>query len=1106
MNFLPEFAIKRPTVVVSLVLMTVVWGLVSFMTMPRREDPEFTIKVCVVSTRWTGASAQKVEELVTDPLEEAIDGLEEVKLLRSTSSNGLSTIFVELEDKLPGNKVDDIWDKVRARVRNVPMPEPNIEPYVNDEFTDTNIILFAVHQKSLDGADAIDPAFAYSPRELDIYSDQIRDELRLLPGVAKVDRFGVLDEAIYIETDVGAWSQLGLTSTQLKQLVEARNIVAPGGTIDADDGRFYVKPGGELDAVQELDSIIAGLSPTDSAANHVYLDSLGLNVRRDYLDPPPLICRYGDIDLEQRAVIVAVTMKSGSNIIDICDSAKAKVDQMQNVAGVLPPDLGVTIISDQSDSVKGRIWDVILNIIEAILIVIVVVYLVVGFRTAAVMAANIPFVVLSSIGVITLFDVQLEQMSLASMIIALGLLVDNAVQICDQARTNQMAGMKPTEAAVSGAQMLGASMLNGTLTTIAAFVPMLIALDGANREFIYGLPVTLSVMLGISWILAMTFCVILAAAFIRAPQDPAKPTAPIPRLMVWFAKRFRKGGHPHGEGQGFVYETYVWLGRIALRHKFATIALSVLMLILAMRLPVSTEFFPLTERDQFVVEVWLPEIATIEQTDAVAKQVEAMVRKLSPYVDEEGNSRQRLASMRTLVGGGGSRWYLSWEPEPPKPNYAEILIHTTDGKLTHEFAEQLRAVSRQGDAQLGLQPIVGARVVPIELFLGPPADPVVLRVVGDGFADMQRLHAAADRVKAMVEAQPETWDVSDSWGVEGYQLQVNVDPDKASLSRVGNSQIADTLNAYYSGRLLTTFREGDHQVPVYFRLRPEGRRSIADIESAYVEGDVGKIPLSAVANVSATWEPAMIDRRDMNRTIEVRSRVEPGASGNDITMRVMNSPEMQELQSHLPAGFRVEIGGALEESMKAQGKMLNSFGLSFVVIVLLLIVQFNSLSKMLVIVGTLPLAMIGSIFGLWVTDNPLGFMPQLGVLSLFGIVLNAGIIFMEFADIVVRERADQASGGPILGLTKVEFRDALVEAGRQRLMPIFLTTATTVGGLLPLAMAGGPLWEGMAWLMIYGLMVATLLTLFVIPALYAVAIETFGVRPFKQEETPAPAE
>lgn len=1101
MNALPEFAVKRPTIVAAIVLMTVAWGVVSFFTMPRREDPEFTIKVCVVGTRWPGASARKVEELITDPLEEAIDGLEEVKTLRSTSATGLSTIFVELEDSLPSSKVDDIWDKVRARIRNVSMPEPDIAPVVNDEFGKTSILLYAVHQKPLAGAKAIEPADAYSLRELDIFSEQVRDALRLLPGVAKAERFGVRQEAIYIETDAGSWSKLGLTTSQLASLVDARNIVSPGGTIDTDDGRFFVKPAGELDAVQEINAIVAGMSPSRSTANQVSLQDLGLHVRRDYEDPPPAICRYGDCELSQPAVIVAVTMKSGANIIDICDSARSKLNELQNVAGTLPPDLGVTVISDQSESVKTRIWGVILNIIEAIVIVILVVYLVVGFRTAAVMAANIPFVVLSSIGIITLFNVQLEQMSLASMIIALGLLVDNAVQICDQARTNQMAGMSPTQAAVAGAQMLGASMLNGTLTTIAAFVPMLIAMDGANREFIYGLPITLSVMLAVSWVLAMTFCVNLAAAFIRAPKDPSRPTAPIPWLMAWCARRFRKGGQARAEGSGAIYETYVRLGRFALRHKFATVAFAVGMLVLAMRLPVGTEFFPLTERNQFAVEIWLPEISTIEQTDAVAREVEDMIRKLSPFVDEQGETRERLANMRTLVGGGGSRWYLSWDPEPPKPNYAEILIQTTDGRLTHEFAEKLRAVSQTGDAELELKPVTGARVVPIELFLGPPADPVVLRISGDGFADVERLHAAADRIKSMVGAQPETWDVADSWGVEGYQLKVDIDPDRASLARIDNSQIAGTLNAYYSGRLLTTFRERDHLVPVYFRLRPDGRRSVADINSAYVEGVAGKIPLSAVATVDAAWEPALIDRRDMNRTIEVRSRVEPGASGNDITMRVMNSPEMKQLQAELPPGFRVEIGGALEESLKAQGKMLKSFGLSFVAIILLLIGQFDSVSKMLVIIATLPLAMIGSIFGLWLTDNPLGFMPQLGVLALFGIVLNAAIIFLEFADIVVMERAGNARGGPILGLTGAEFRDALIEAGRQRLMPIFLTTATTVGGLIPLAVAGGPLWTGMAWLMVYGLTVATLLTLFVVPALYAIAVETFGLRPFRNGQT-----
>jgi multidrug efflux pump subunit AcrB len=1093
MNALPEFAIRRPTIVLAIVLMTVVWGVVSFLTMPRREDPEFTIKVCVVSTSWPGAPSETVEELVTDPLEEAIDSLEEVHLIRSTTTNGRSTIYVEIEERIPGDRIDDIWDKVRARVAEVPMPEPGIRAVVNDQFGDTSIVLFAVHQVPMPGAEAIEAGREYSPRQLDLFSEQVRDALRLLPGVATVDRFGVQEETIFIETDAGTWSRLGITSAQLAALLRERNIEAPGGTIDAEDGRFFVKPGGAFDAVREIETMTLDLHDADGSTRTLTLRDLGLEVRRDYVDPPTLLCRYGDRELERStpAVIVAVTMKSGANILELCDASRAKVRDLTEVSGLLPPDVRVSIVSDQSVSVRARIQGVISNIIGAIVIVVAVVYLVVGFRTAAVMSANIPFVVLASLGIITLFEVQLEQMSLASMIIALGLLVDNAVQVCDQARSNQAAGMDPKEAAVKGAQLLAVPMLNGTLTTIAAFVPMLIAIEGANREFIYGLPVTLSVMLGVSWLLAMTLCVILAAAFIRVPSDPDRPTAPIP----WLAARlFGRRGRTAGLG---VFErAYAGFARVALRFKGATLAVVVGLLVLATRLPVAAEFFPNAERDQFAVQVWLPESATIAQTEELIGEVEEMIRRLSPAEGPDGATIERLDGYRTLVGGGGSRWYLSWEPEAPKPYYAEILVRTTNGRWTRDYVEDLRVAAEEGHEGLGLSPIAGARVVPIELSLGPPADPVVLRVGGDGFADMPRLRAAADRLKGIVEARPETWAVRDSWGVEGYQLRVDVDDDRARRSGVAHAQVAETLDAYYSGRPLTTFREGDHQVPVAFRLRPEGRRSLAGIDRAFVEGGSGKVPLSAVAEVSASWEPASIDRRDLNRTIEVRARVLPGVSGNDVTQQIFDSEAMDRLREDLPVGFRVEVGGALEESIEAQAMMMNSFGLSFVAIVLLLIAQFDSVAKALIIIGTLPLAMIGAWFGLWLTGNALGFMPQLGVLALFGIVLNAGIIFMEFAEIVVRERAEEVSGdGPIVGLSPEEFREALIEAGRRRLMPIFLTTATTVGGLIPLALDGGPLWEGMAWLMVFGLIVATFLTLVVIPCLFALAVETFRLRP-----------
>lgn len=1096
MNRLPAFAVARPTVVIAFVMIFVGWGIYSSFSMPRREDPEFTLKICVVATRWPGASAEKVEELITDPLEEIIDGMEEVRLIRSNSTSEQSIIFVELEEWLPAVKIDGAWDRVRARVESVPMPDSTAVPFVNDEFADTSVILFAVHQQPVEGNDSIEPTFAYSDRELDVFSERMRDALRLLPGVAKVSRHGVREEAIYIETDESTWSQLNLTTSQITALAQAQNIVEPGGRIDADDGRFFVKPGGEVNAVAEINRLVVSTVPSRIGDNMVHLEDLGLSVRRGYVDPPNRICRYGDPNLEAPSNVIAVAMKSGANIIDICTSSKECIADLQR-QGTLPPDLAVSIISDQSDSVNQRLREVVTNIVSAILIVVIVVYLVVGFRTAAVMAANIPFVVLSSLAIVTLFGVQLEQMSLASMIISLGLIVDNAVQICDQARTNQVAGMNPKEAAVSGAQLLGSSMLNGTLTTIAAFIPMLIAMDGVNREFIFSLPTTLSVMLAVSWVLAMTFCVILASWFIRPPKDPSKPSAPLPWLMSklskpkWLrlpaaivsgstASESRSHEQPDDSApKGIFFRIYGAMLSFALKHRILTLAAAFGALILTTQLPVSAEFFPLTERNQFAVDVRLPESASIEQTDRIARQVEDMIRKCSPYVDETGQTCQRLFNMRTIVGGGGSRWYLSWEPEATKPNYAEILIHTTDGRITHDFAEELRHVINHGDEELGLQPIVGAQVTPVELFLGPPADPVVIRVVGNGFADMKEMRNAANRVANMIDSDPDTIDVMDSWGVDSQELFVDIKHDRANLALVRNAEVASTLDSYFSGKLLTYYREREHQIPVYFRLEREGRNSLSAIESAHIETRSGKMLLSSIADVVPMWRPAKIDRRDGNRTIEVSSRVQFGASGNDITQSVFDSLEMDQLRSELPAGYKIEVGGSLEESQKAQWKMLASFGMSFIAIIILLICQFNSVFRTSIIVATLPLALAGALLGLYLTNSPFGFMPQLGVLALFGIVLNAAILFVEFADMSVKNTDTGTMSD------KASFHAAIVSAGQQRLMAIFLTTATTVGGLIPLALAGGPMWEGMAWLLVAGLSFATLLTLFVIPVLYS---------------------
>ena len=1102
-----EISLQYRTVVITIILLLTVWGVITFTTMPRREDPQFTIRTCVVATSWPGAPAIKVEELITDKIESTLDGLEEVEKLESTTINGLSTVYVDLTDDVPVDAIQNVWDKVRAKVDMVEMPTDRIRPIVNDDFGATAVMLLAVYQKPLEGQTKVDERVRYTSRELEVFAEEIQDSARLLAGVADVDIYGVHNEAIYIETDLGNWSQINLTTGQLRTLVEQRNIVSPGGSIDTAAGKFNVKPGGEFDAVEEIEAITLGAVQSSETATAVRLKDLGLNVRRDYEDPASVICRYSDVTGTYPAVMIGVTMKRGANIIDVCDACVSKYMQLVTVEQSLPADLEITPVSLQSDNVSAKINDVISNVISAIVIVVIVVFLFVGARTSIVMAANIPIVVLAAIAIIRWFGVELEQISLASIIIALGLLVDNAVQVCDQTRTNVINGMKPSKGATEAAKTLLFPMLAGTLTTVAAFFPMLLALKGGSAEYVYSLPVTLSTTLLVSWLFAMTICVILAAALIRAPKDPNVPSAPLPWLGYalglagsWIGRLVRRGriveSTENANSENLFLRLYGGAAHLAVKFKWLVVLGTIGLLVATLQLPVSTEFFPQDRRDQFFITVALPETSTIEQTDQVVKQVEMAIRKLSPSTNELGQPIERLKAMRSMVGGGGSRWALGINPQSPAANVAEILVRTTDGSLTPELIRDIRRVTNEGDQELGLMPITGARVVPKSLSLGPPAEPVVIRISGDGFANIKQLRQITDQVKTLVREQQGTWDVNDTWGVYGFQLSLDIDEEKANLAGITNSNVADTLNAYYSGLRLSTFREGDHTIPVYFRLSAKQRKDLSGIDRAYVEGQNGKLPLNSIATTTPVRTPVKIERRNMNRTIEVKAEVEDGISGNDVVLAIMNSPEMKKIEAELPTGYSVEVGGSLEESQDASVQMGTSFLISFIVIVLILVIMYNGWSKSLVILATLPMAVIGAWIGLWATDNPLGFMPQLGLLSLFGIVLNTGIIFIEFADILIERQASTGDGsGPISGITRAEFRQCLVDAGKQRMLPIFLTTATTVGGLIPLALSGGPLWEGLAWLMIAGLLVATLLTLFVVPALYAIIVETFRIKP-----------
>ncbi|MFG0319979.1 MAG: efflux RND transporter permease subunit, partial [Planctomycetota bacterium JB042] len=904
---LAGFAVRYRVIVTAGVAILMLWGALSYVTMPRREDPEYIVRTCQVLTTWPGTPTEEVEELITAPIEEEVNQLDGIRWVRSETTVGRSAVFVELDRATVGEDVAQMWDKVRSRVDRVQMPEPGIVPLVIDDFGDTNIMLLAVYQRPLPGEKEIRPEDRYTSRELEIFADRLGDDVKLVPGVAKVDKVGVRKEAIYIETDLGNWSQLSLTTSQLEALVARRNVIAPGGTVDTDVGRFSVKPTGELDAVSEIERIAVGAIGHGDARAPVSLADLGLRVVRAYEDPPSDLARFGAPGVSRECVIVAFTMKAGANIVEVCAGAREVIHRLTEVDRVLPPDLGVTPVTDQSVMVERKIGDFVWNVVGAIAIVVAVVFLMVGLRSATVMAANIPLVIVGSIAIITLFGVQLEQISLAAMIIALGMLVDNAVQITDQTRRLMSEGLPPFEAARRGADQLAFPILIATGTTIAAFYPMLIGLKGSTKEYVYSLPVTLTVTLGLSYVLAMTFCVLLAAWLVKVPDDPNASQSPVVKLFAGVLRLARRGrpAPPKPDGPGGFAAVYAGMVRICIKARFPVIAVSIVLLVAATRLPVRSEFFPKDIRDQFTIDVWLPEGASLEQTDRAARTVEDLLRTLSPIVDEDGREVERLDSMVTVVGKGCARWYLGRNPEPPRTNFAEVVVRTTEGRFTPGFVEELTRITLEGDPERGIDPISDARVIPRELMMGPVVDaPIGIRIygprLGAGFADPVVMRAQAAALKQLLRDAHGTWDVHDTWGSPAYQLRVEVDEDRANLAGVTNLSIAETLNAYFSGYLLTTFKEADHVVPVYLRLPPDERGSLDGLSAAFVEGANGKVPLDSVASLEARYDPARIDRRFLQRVIEVRARNEGGTSANDVVTALLASPGFAAWEAALP--------------------------------------------------------------------------------------------------------------------------------------------------------------------------------------------------------------
>jgi len=1060
---LTRFAMNHRTVVLAVTAVMLVYGLQTFQTMPRREDPEITIRTCIVTTLWPGASAEKVEELVTDPLETVINQIDEVEEIRSDSRSGMSLIFVDIDERL--FDIDQYYDEVRNKIDLVvsQLPDGCGKPAVNSDFGDVDSVVFAFYQAPPPGRDVIDHPYSY--RELELLAEKVEDELKGIETVAKVEVMGVPDEVIYVEVDAADWAKIDLTTSELRQLLEARNIVASGGEVNTDTTRFSVKPSGEFVTVDQMKDVIVA---SRDEAYPIRLGDLPLQITRDVEDPFRTKFRFQSPDASSdRALLVRVVMKSGSNVVEMGEQVKAAVDELK--ATSLPPDIELVRINDLPSTVDTLVVDFVNNLGQAIAIVLLVAFLMMGWRPAVIMAAAVPLCMIASILVVSLIGVELEQFSIASLIIALGMLVDNAIVVSDNVlRELKEKGEDRIGAVIRGSWSLAIPVLTSTFTTVGAFLPMLTIVGGVG-EYTRSLPMVVATTLLVSYVVAMMVTPIMCFWLLRPTFEETAPRRSFLGRALDFVLRRKSAPpapKPEGErGPG----TYERLIRWCLAHRLLTIGGAGAAVVASFMLVpyIGSQFFPGGVRDQFFIHVWLPEGSSIHATESVCAEVETIIRETAE-TEVDGEAVNRLKYSTSFVGTGGPRLNLTTNPEQNFPNYAHILVNTTDALLSADWAAEIAVLTDK---------IPGTRINVVPFRLGPYIEnPVEYKLSGPD-ADLLREKAA--EMVAIFRETPGAVNPTSDWSNDGYRVDVKVDSQRANVAQVTNKSVAETMDTLLSGGRLTTYREGEHQVAVVLRIRKEQREDVlAGIGEVYVNGKGGKVPLGSIADIEAGFEPAVISRLDTVRTVGVGAQVEPGTLSNTVMAAML--PKLDAMMETLPPGYKLIAGGELEQTQESSAKLAKSFTLSFFLILLVLIAQYNSIIKPLVILSTVPLALIGALLGLYSTGWALGFMPSLGIISLAGVVINNAIILVDFIEGNVR-------AGDSL-------EDAIAKAGSQRMQPIVLTTLTTVGGMIPLALFGGPMWAGMSWAMIVGLSLSTGLTLLVVPTIFATAVQTFRVK------------
>ena len=900
----------------------------------------------------------------------------------------------------------------------------------------------------------------YSYRQLDDYTDLIQRTLQRVPEVAKVQRVGVLPEEIFLEYSDDRLAAFKLQPTKIKDILNSRNVIAPGGIVQTQSRNVLIDSTAEFKNAKEIGNVLVGASPSGVP---VYLRDL-VDIKRDYQSPRRYLNFLDSRDEKgdwhrNRAITLAVQMRSGEQI----GKFGVAVDKaLATVRPQLPADLIVDRTSDQPKQVQELVSLLMSSLYEAIALVVIVAL--VGFwdwRAAMLMAASIPLTLAMTFGIIHVINIDIQQVSIATLIIALGLLVDMPVVAGDAIKRELGAGSPRDLASWLGPTKLAKAIIFATITNVVAYLPFLL-LTGDTYFFLYSLPVVMTCTLVASVIVSFTFIPLIAYYLIKPPKVAEEPM--VQRRTHGFA--------------GFYYK----VGDFALRHRWGVFGGSLLFLVLGgiffnMLKP---QFFPKDLSYLSYVDVWLPPDAPLGATNAVCERAEAVIKQESDRFGNEHHHKNVLKSLTTFVGGGGPRFWFSVDPEQQQLNYAQILVEVSDKHFTNEFVGPLQtALSRE---------VPGARIDVRQLETGKPVGiPVSIRISGE---DIGVLHHLSSEMQNILRSQPGSARVRDDWGEPAMNVRLKVDPDRANLSGVTNLDVALSSAAAISGLPVSTFRERDKQIDIAVRLRMEERAGLSDVQNTYVYSNTSnqRVPLRQVSQVTTDMSVSKIKRRNQFRTVTVSAFPIPGKLPSEVLTPLL--PKIKEFQEHLPPGYFLEIGGEYDEQVKGFKQLTAVMAVSVMLIYIALVLQFRNAIKPFLVFAAIPYGMTGAFAGLVIMGQPFGFMGFLGVASLVGVIVSHVIVLFDFI-----EEAHE-KGEPL--------RQALLDAGIVRLRPVMITVGATVLGLVPLAMHGGPLWEPLCYAQIGGLTVATFVTLILVPVLYSIFV--LDLKLIKWEHYPAAEE